>query len=331
MRLVSSRDGDVHTVGDKGAGNRQSDSARPAGHDRDLTAKLLVHGCHYNSPRMHHVAIFGAGELGGTVAHVLARRDLVRTIRLVDAAGSVAAGKALDIMQASPVEGFATRVTGSADVASASGATIVVLADRAGSGEWDGDEGFLLLKQVAQIARQRVVICAGAKQRELIERGVGEVGFRAEQLFGSAPEALAAAVRALVALETNGSVHDIALTVLGVPPANTVVPWEDATIAGFAASHVLDEPARRRLAAKIEPLWPPGPYALATAAAAAIACVTGQSRRTLSCFVAPSDPSGRRTRTCALPARLGSGGVVRVDTPALSTNARVALDNARLL
>jgi malate dehydrogenase len=280
---------------------------------------------------MHDVAILGAGELGGALAHGLARRDLVRAIRLIDAAGSVAAGKALDIMQASPIDGFVTQVTGSTDVTTAAGATIIVLADRVGAGEWSGDEGLLMLKQVAQIARHRVVICAGASQRELVERGVRELGFPVERLFGSAPEALASAVRALVALETNGSVKDIALAVLGVPPGNTVVPWEDATIAGFAASHVLDEPARRRLAAKIAPLWPPGPYALATAAAEAIAGVTGFSRRTMSCFVAPSDASGRRTRAAALPVRLGSGGVVMMDVPTLSASARVALDNATLL
>jgi len=49
---------------------------------------------------MQSVAIFGAGELGGQVAHLLARRDVARAIVLLDDAGTVAAGKALDIAQA---------------------------------------------------------------------------------------------------------------------------------------------------------------------------------------------------------------------------------------
>ena len=61
---------------------------------------------------MREVAIVGAGELGGAVAHVLARRDVVRSLVLVDESGRVAAGKALDIAQAAPVEGFATQLTG---------------------------------------------------------------------------------------------------------------------------------------------------------------------------------------------------------------------------
>jgi malate dehydrogenase len=277
------------------------------------------------------LGVLGAGELGGLIAHVLGRRDVVRTIRMIDAAGPVAAGKALDLMQASPIEGFATRVVGSADVASAAGANVIVVADRAGGSEWQGDEGLLMLRRVSEIARDRVTVCAGASQRELVERGVRELGFRPERLIGSAPEALASAMRALVAVECNGSPSDVALTVLGAPPAATVISWEDATIGGFAATNVLDEPQRRRLAAKVAPLWPPGPYALASAAAEAVAAFTGRSRRTLSCFVGPMDVGGRRTRAAALPVRIGRDGVAKVEVPALSANARVALDNAMLL
>ena len=78
-----------------------------------------------------NVAIAGAGELGGLVAHVLARRNLARTIQLIDDNAGIAAGKALDIAQAAPVEGSSAVVAGSADVAKVGGAAIVVLADKA--------------------------------------------------------------------------------------------------------------------------------------------------------------------------------------------------------
>jgi malate dehydrogenase len=280
---------------------------------------------------MRAAAIIGAGELGGALAHVLARRDLVSTIRLIDETGHVAEGKALDIMQAAPIEGFATEVAGSTDLTSAAGAALIVLADRSGGSEWQGEDGLLLLKRLSQLGAGSVVLCAGASQRELIERGVRELRFARKRLFGSAPEALAAAVRAMVALETNGSPSDVALTVLGVPPSQVVVPWEEATIGGFAATRVLDERARRRLAARVEPLWPPGPYALAWAAAKAAGAVLGRSRRTMSGFIAPDDSNGRRARTAALPLRLGETGVLGDELPPLSVHDRVALDNAMLL
>src|SRR5205085_2582004 len=102
----------------------------------------------YNSPRMPHIAIIGAGELGGAIAHVLARRHLASAIRLIDDAGRVAEGKALDIMQAAPVEGFAAGLSGSADLSTAGGAAVVIIADRVGGTEWQGEEGLALLRRL---------------------------------------------------------------------------------------------------------------------------------------------------------------------------------------
>src|SRR3979490_1368311 len=87
------------------------------------------------SHRMREVAIVGAGELGGLVAHALARRNSAGLVRLIDESGRVAEGKALDISQAAPVEGFATAVAGATGLSVAAGADIVVIADRAGKPE----------------------------------------------------------------------------------------------------------------------------------------------------------------------------------------------------
>jgi malate dehydrogenase len=279
---------------------------------------------------MIDVAIIGAGELGGSLAHVLARREIVGRIQLIDPSGQIAAGKALDIMQTGPIEHFSTPVVGSADISRASGAAVVIVADPARP-QPSGADDLLVLKQLSQVAARAVVICAAAHARELVERGVRELRYARERLIGSAPEALAAAIRALVALQTNGSVRDVALTIVGVPPAQAIVNWDDATIGGFAATRVLDEPALRRLAAQVGPLWPPGPHGLAHAASEAVAAICGVSRRAISCFVAPDDSAGRRARCVALPVRLGLTGVTTVDVPTLSVAAQTALDNAMLL
>jgi malate dehydrogenase len=277
---------------------------------------------------MREVAIIGAGELGGAIAHLLARRDIVRTITLIDDTGRVAAGKALDIAQAAPVEGFATQLSGSTDVATGAGADVIVLAEHAGSGEWQGDAALPLLRRLAASAPTAAIVCAGAQQRELVDRGVGELKIRRERLFGTAPEALAGGARALVALAANGSPGDVALSILGIPPAHTVIAWEDATIGGFALTRRLDEPTRRRIAAKVEALWPPGPHALAAAAVKAIASMAGRERRSVSCFVGPDTSAGVRARATALPVRFNQSGISEVLMPSLSVFERVALDNA---
>jgi malate/lactate dehydrogenase len=161
-----------------------------------------------------------------------------------------------------------------------------------------------------------------------VERGVRELDFPRTRLVGSAPEALASALKSIVAVEISGAAQDVALAVMGVPPAQVVVPWEESSIAGFAATRVLDEPTRRRVIARIAPLWPPGPHALASAAAAAVEAALGRARRTMSLFVAPDDTNGRRARAAALPVRLSARGIDRIVLPQLSARERVALENA---
>jgi malate dehydrogenase len=278
---------------------------------------------------VREVAIVGAGDLGGAVAHLLANRDVVRTVTLIDDSGRAAAGKALDIAEAAPIEGFSTRVGGTSDLYRAASASVIVIADRfGGGGEWQGEDALMLLKRMTGIAANAVILCAGAAQRELIDRGVGELQLASGRLFGTAPEALAGGARALIALAADGSPLDASIAILGVPPSHTVIAWEDATIGGFRLTGLIDEPARRRLAARIAALWPPGPHALAAAAVKAIDVMAGRSRRTVTCFVDPNRLAGVRMRAAAFPVRLGPTGIVQLVTPSLSAAERVALENA---
>src|SRR6266851_8038860 len=137
---------------------------------------------------MTDVAIIGAGEVGSLLALVLARRDAVAEIRLIDESGRVAAGKALDITQAAPIEQFATRVSGATDISIAAGAAVVVLADRAMGGEWQGEDALMLLKRLNQLISGAVLLGAGPACRELIERGARELHIPRARLLGSAPE-----------------------------------------------------------------------------------------------------------------------------------------------
>ena len=110
-----------------------------------------------------------------------------------------------------------------------------------------------------------------------------------------------------------------------------MIPWSDATIGGVPLERVLDEPARRRLDARVRSLWPLGPFALAAAAVQVIAAIDGRSRQRACCFVGPDQGAGHRTRTAALPVRLGPSGIAQVAVPVLSAVERVALENAMML
>jgi malate/lactate dehydrogenase len=78
-------------------------------------------------------------------------------------------------------------------------------------------------------------------------------------------------------------------------------------------------------------LWPPGSYALASAAAAIVEAMAGRSRRTACCFVVNDVVSGTRARAAALPVRVDAAGIREIIQPTLSVVEQVALDNATML
>lgn len=280
---------------------------------------------------MSTIIIIGAGALGGALAHNLASRDRVAEIKLIDELGAVAAGKALDIQQAGPVEGFRVLVTGGSDPAAVVGASAVVLAGPASRPDDDStdDEGLQWLQQVTELNRRAAIVCAGASHRRLIERGVRELGIDRRRLLGSAPAALASAIRAIVALELRWSPADVQLTVSGIPPAQIVVGWSEATAGGRMLARNAGPNALARLRERIPRLWPPGSYTLASAAARiAEAVVAGGSARTFSCFVALDGEWAIRQRTAAVPVTIGPFGIEQILEPSLSAHERVQLETA---
>ena len=117
---------------------------------------------------MSTVAIIGAGPLGGALASALARRARVGEVRLIDPEGRVAEGKALDILQSSPVEPFNTRVTGTTAYAAAAGATRSCLRISMSGGEIAGEPGLALVRQIARMETAAPFLFAGGGQRELM-------------------------------------------------------------------------------------------------------------------------------------------------------------------
>ena len=93
-------------------------------------------------------------------------------MRLIDPEGRIAEGKALDILQSSPVEPFTTRVTAATSFAAAAGADVIVLADLVTGGEIAGEAGLALLRQLARMETTAPFLFAGGVQRELMTRAI---------------------------------------------------------------------------------------------------------------------------------------------------------------
>jgi malate dehydrogenase len=277
---------------------------------------------------MSLVAIIGAGEIGGAVARALASRARVDAVRLIDDTDSVAAGKALDLMQSGPILRTDTRVDSAADLAAVAGASAIVLADPAGSAEWSGEAALAALRRLKTGGHldHSVLICAGAMQHTLMQQGFDELGLSRRRVIGSSPESLASTARALVAVEAGAASNQVMLMVIGRPPDRIVIPWSGASVAGHGASYALTAPQLNRVERRLRGLWPPGPNALGMAAAVFCESVVMGSRRVFSAFVSLDRDNGTRAPVCAWPISLGASGLERVATPALSGRDQIVVD-----
>jgi malate dehydrogenase len=278
---------------------------------------------------MSLVAIIGAGEIGGAVARALAARGRVETIRLIDEKESIAAGKALDLMQSGPISRSDTRIEGVADLAAADGASAIVLADAASATpEWTGETGLALLRRLTKSGSldRSILICAGAGQRLLMQQGFDELGMSRRRTIGSAPESHAATARALVAIEARVASNQVALTVLGRPPDRIAIPWAEASIGGHSIATMLSPRQLSQVETRLYGLWPPGPGALGSAAALFCEAVVCGSRRIFSAFVSLDRDNGTKAPVCAWPVAIGSAGLERVTSPALTGRDKVVVD-----
>lgn len=275
---------------------------------------------------MHSVAIIGAGDLGGAAAQALAARDRVGRVLIVDKAASAAAGKALDIRQAGAVDGFHAALDGTDDLSRVTGCDVCILADRFGTGspEWQGEEALALVSRLSPYLGTTPLVFAGSSQSELIGTVAREAGVARARLIGSAPEAFAAAARAIVAMEARCSAREVSLTVLGTPP-RLMVPWSEASVGGYALERVLDQVQLNRLDARLPRLWPPGPYTLGLAAARVAEAIVESSRSPRAVLTMLNGEFGVTNRIATVPALLSSSGIVETRTPALNTRERVLL------
>jgi len=276
---------------------------------------------------MSLIAVIGAGPLGGALAQSLACRSRVAEVRLIDPAGAVAQGKALDILQSSPVEQFSTRLSAADAIIAAAGADVIVLADFVQGGEIGGEGGLALLRQLARVEGRAPLLFAGGAQRDLMVKAVQELHIAPRRLVGSAALALESAVRAITAALVDASPTDLSIGIAGVPPRNVVIGWDAATAFNQPIARVLPAHEMAALSSRLPALWPPGPYALASAAARVAEALASGSRRRYTAFAALDVADAGRNFIAAVPVEFVEGGIGKVVEPALSRHERTAFEN----
>lgn len=272
----------------------------------------------------HTIAVIGAGDLGATLARRLAAAELSRRVLLLDPDLGKAKGKALDILQSGPVEGFDTRVEGGA-IEALEEADAVVLADPPAldAGRLPSEAAEILDRLRAALGGAPLVVAGG--HPVVVEMAVDK-GHPRDRVMGSAPVAIASALRWHLAVAVDGRPRDVAAIILGRPPGRLLMPRGAALLGGLPLDRLAPAAARIALS-RVEGRWP-GPVALAAAAARVLAALDSADPSVLPVLVTLAGEYGHRGRALAVPARLGRGRVLGVVELDLDPVDRVAFDNA---
>jgi malate dehydrogenase len=195
------------------------------------------------------VSIIGAGFVGSTCAHWIASKELADVV-LMDIFPGVAKGKALDLLQASPIEGFDVNVTGTGDYADTANSDIVILTS--GAPRKPGMTREDLVAQNAEITAENVqkiketspnaiLIIVSNPMDTMATLAYKVSGFPKNRVIGQGGVLDAARYRTFIAQEIGCSVEDIQAMLMGGHGDEMVPMPRFTTISGIPVSNFIAE------------------------------------------------------------------------------------------
>ncbi|HYL34229.1 MAG TPA: malate dehydrogenase [Stellaceae bacterium] len=296
------------------------------------------------------IALVGAGQIGGTLA-LLAGSKQLGDVVLCDIVEGVPQGKALDLVEATPVEGFDARYSGSNDYAAIAGADVVIVT--AGIPRKPGMSRDDLIGINAKVMRQvgaaikahapnAFVICITNPLDVMVWVLREACGLPHHKVVGMAGVLDSARFRYFLADEFKVSVEDVSAFVLGghgdsmVPLARysavAGIPLPDLIKMGWATQDRIDKIVERTRngGGEIVNLLKTGSafYAPAASAIAMAESYLRDKKRVLPCAAWLDGPYGVKGLYVGVPVVLGAKGVERVVEIALNADERAAFDKS---
>src|SRR5881227_2053700 len=296
------------------------------------------------------IALVGAGQIGGTLALLAGLKELGDVV-LFDIVGGVPQGKALDIVQGSPIEGYDAAITGANDYSGIKGADVVIVTAgvprKPGMSRDDligintkvvGEVGASIRKH----APQAFVITITNPLDAMVWVMKEATGFPANRVVGMAGVLDSARFRYFIAEELGVSVEDVNAFVLGghgdtmVPLVRytTVagIPLPDLVKMGWTTRERLDKIVQRTRdgGAEIVGLLKTGSafYAPASSAIQMAEAYLRDKKRVLPCAAWLDGQYGVRDLYVGVPVVIGAGGVERIVEISLNSEEKAAFDKS---
>jgi len=280
------------------------------------------------------IALIGAGQIGGTLAHLIGLKELGDVV-LFDIAEGIPQGKALDIAQSSPIDGFDARFSGVNTYEALEGAAVCIVT--AGVPRKPGmsrdDLLSINLKVMEQVgsgikkyAPNAFVICITNPLDAMVWALQKACGLPKAKVVGMAGVLDSSRFRYFLADEFNVSVEDVTAFVLGghgdtmvpLPRYSTVagIPLPDLVKMGWTTQARIDEivDRTRNGGAEIVNLLKTGSafYAPAASAIAMAESYLKDKKRVLPCAAHLNGEYGVKDLYVGVPVVIGSKGVERI-------------------
>jgi malate dehydrogenase len=277
------------------------------------------------------ISIIGAGNVGATTAHWCAAAELGDIVLLdVPQVEGMPRGKALDLMQSSPIMGFDAAITGTNDYADTAGSDVVVVT--AGIARKPGMSRDDLLstnakivgavaEQISATSPDAVIIVVSNPLDAMVQRCWQVSGFPPRRVIGQAGVLDTARYRTFLAMELGVSVEDVSALLMG-GHGDTMVPMPSCTsVGGIPVTRLikrerLDEivDRARNGGAEIVGLLKTGSayYAPAAATTQMVEAVLRDKKRLIPCAAYCDKEYGVGGFYVGVPVILGAGGVERI-------------------
>ena len=181
---------------------------------------------------MSKISLIGAGQIGGTLAHLIGIKELVKEVVLFDVASGIAKGKALDIAQSSSVDGFNVKLSGTDNYEDIKNSDVIIITAGVPRKPGMSRDDLLginlkIIKQVAQGIKKNspdaFVICITNPLDVMVMALQKYSGLPANKVVGMAGILDSSRFKLFLSLELNVPVKDIEAMVMG-GHGDTMVP-----------------------------------------------------------------------------------------------------------